>query len=102
MTQHEDAPRAARIPPTESAFAKPLCSFKLAAKPLVSVAIASSAEQSHLQDETCSDYRFKGILAMRARADETIPMLPIGAVAKRTGLTVEGVRFYEKAGVLRS
>jgi MerR family mercuric resistance operon transcriptional regulator len=39
---------------------------------------------------------------MRARADETIPMLPIGAVAKRTGLTVEGVRFYEKARVLRS
>jgi hypothetical protein len=39
---------------------------------------------------------------MRARADETIPMLPIGMVAKRTGLTVEGVRFYEKAGVLRS
>ncbi len=33
-------------------------------------------------------------------ADETAPMLPIGVLAKRTGLTVEGIRFYEKAGIL--
>jgi MerR family transcriptional regulator, mercuric resistance operon regulatory protein len=39
---------------------------------------------------------------MRESADETTPLLPIGMVAKRTGLTVEGIRFYEKAGVLRS
>jgi MerR family mercuric resistance operon transcriptional regulator len=32
--------------------------------------------------------------------DETTPTLPIGVLAKRTGLTVEGVRFYEKAGIL--
>ena len=36
----------------------------------------------------------------RQDADGTAPMLPIGALAKRTGLTVEGVRFYEKAGIL--
>ena len=29
-------------------------------------------------------------------------MLPIGALAKSTGLTVEGIRFYEKAGILRA
>jgi MerR family mercuric resistance operon transcriptional regulator len=39
---------------------------------------------------------------MRAEADETTPLLPIGALAKHTGLTVEGIRFYEKAGVLRA
>src|SRR5712671_6492503 len=39
---------------------------------------------------------------MRDAADETTPMLPIGALAKRTGLTVEGIRFYEKAGILRA
>jgi MerR family mercuric resistance operon transcriptional regulator len=33
-------------------------------------------------------------------ADEGVPAFPIGALAKRTGLTVEGVRFYEKAGIL--
>ena len=32
--------------------------------------------------------------------DEMAAMLPIGALAKRTGMTVEGVRFYEKAGIL--
>ena len=37
---------------------------------------------------------------MRDEADETAPTLPIGALAKRTGLTVEGIRFYEKAGIL--
>src|SRR5260370_2328971 len=36
----------------------------------------------------------------RHDADEMTPMLPIGALAKRTGMTVEGVRFYEKAGIL--
>jgi MerR family transcriptional regulator, mercuric resistance operon regulatory protein len=35
-------------------------------------------------------------------ADETTPRLPIGGMAKRTGLTVEGIRFYEKAGILRA
>ncbi|HEX9462696.1 MAG TPA: helix-turn-helix domain-containing protein [Alphaproteobacteria bacterium] len=39
---------------------------------------------------------------MRAEADETTPLLPIGALAKHTGLTVEGIRFYEKAGILRA
>jgi MerR family transcriptional regulator, mercuric resistance operon regulatory protein len=37
---------------------------------------------------------------MRDAADETTPALPIGLLAKRTGLTVEGIRFYEKAGIL--
>jgi MerR family transcriptional regulator, mercuric resistance operon regulatory protein len=36
----------------------------------------------------------------RHDADEMAAMLPIGALAKRTGMTVEGVRFYEKAGIL--
>jgi MerR family mercuric resistance operon transcriptional regulator len=36
----------------------------------------------------------------RQDADEMAAMLPIGALAKRTGMTVEGVRFYEKAGIL--
>ena len=35
-------------------------------------------------------------------ADETTPFMLIGMLAKRTGLTVEGVRFYEKAGILRA
>lgn len=39
---------------------------------------------------------------MRAEADDITPRLPIGALAKRTGLTVEGIRFYEKAGILRA
>ena len=39
---------------------------------------------------------------MGEEADETTPLLPIGALAKRTGLTVEGIRFYEKAGILRA
>ena len=39
---------------------------------------------------------------MREEADETTPFLPIGTLAKRSGLTVEGVRFYEKAGILRA
>jgi MerR family transcriptional regulator, mercuric resistance operon regulatory protein len=39
---------------------------------------------------------------MRTEADETSPRLPIGALAKRTGLTVEGISFYEKAGTLRA
>jgi len=38
---------------------------------------------------------------MVKEADEP-PLLPIGALAKRTGLTVEGIRFYEKAGILRA
>lgn len=37
---------------------------------------------------------------MRHEADDTAPVLPIGVLAKRAGLTVEGVRFYEKAGIL--
>jgi MerR family mercuric resistance operon transcriptional regulator len=36
----------------------------------------------------------------RETIDEKTPVLPIGVLAKRTGLTVEGVRFYEKAGIL--
>jgi MerR family mercuric resistance operon transcriptional regulator len=36
----------------------------------------------------------------RQTVDEGVPTLPIGALAKRTGLTVEGIRFYEKAGIL--
>jgi MerR family mercuric resistance operon transcriptional regulator len=39
---------------------------------------------------------------MGEEANETTPLLPIGALAKRTGLTVEGIRFYEKAGILRA
>jgi MerR family mercuric resistance operon transcriptional regulator len=39
---------------------------------------------------------------MREEADETTPLLPIGKLAKRTGVTVEGIRFYEKAGILRA
>src|SRR5258708_30006011 len=39
---------------------------------------------------------------MRAEADEATPLRPIGALAKHTGLTVEGIRFYEKAGILRA
>jgi MerR family transcriptional regulator, mercuric resistance operon regulatory protein len=39
---------------------------------------------------------------MREEADEATPLLPIGALARRTGLTVEGIRFYEKAGILRA
>jgi MerR family transcriptional regulator, mercuric resistance operon regulatory protein len=39
---------------------------------------------------------------MRDEAGETTPLLPIGALAKHTGLTVEGIRFYEKAGILRA
>lgn len=39
---------------------------------------------------------------MPGEADENTPALPIGALAKRTGLTVEGIRFYEKAGILRA
>lgn len=39
---------------------------------------------------------------MCSEADETTPLLPIGALAKHTGLTVEGIRFYEKAGILRA
>jgi MerR family transcriptional regulator, mercuric resistance operon regulatory protein len=41
-------------------------------------------------------------MAPHLAADETTRLLPIGALAKRTGLTVEGIRFYEKAGVLRA
>lgn len=37
---------------------------------------------------------------MRDEGDETAPTLPIGMLAKRSGLTVEGIRFYEKAGIL--
>jgi MerR family mercuric resistance operon transcriptional regulator len=36
----------------------------------------------------------------REMQDEKGPTLPIGALAKRTGLTVEGIRFYEKVGIL--
>jgi MerR family transcriptional regulator, mercuric resistance operon regulatory protein len=39
---------------------------------------------------------------MTGAADENTPALPIGALARRTGLTVEGIRFYEKAGILRA
>jgi len=39
---------------------------------------------------------------MRTEADEATPVLPIGALAKHTGVTVEGIRFYEKAGILRA
>ena len=39
---------------------------------------------------------------MHGEADEKTPSLPIGALAKHTGLTVEGIRFYEKAGILRA
>jgi MerR family mercuric resistance operon transcriptional regulator len=38
---------------------------------------------------------------MGEEADEITPLLPIGGMAKRTGLTVEGIRFNEKAGILR-
>jgi MerR family transcriptional regulator, mercuric resistance operon regulatory protein len=38
---------------------------------------------------------------MRDEADERTPLLPIGTLAKRTGLTAEGIRFYERAGILR-
>ena len=37
---------------------------------------------------------------MQQEAEKTTAVLPIGAMAKRTGLTVEGIRFYEKEGVL--
>lgn len=39
---------------------------------------------------------------MQGEAEENMPALSIGALAKRTGLTVEGIRFYEKAGILRA
>jgi MerR family transcriptional regulator, mercuric resistance operon regulatory protein len=39
---------------------------------------------------------------MRAPVDETTPWLPIGVLAQRSGLTVEGIRFYERAGILRA
>jgi MerR family mercuric resistance operon transcriptional regulator len=39
---------------------------------------------------------------MREEAEVTTPLMPIGMLAKRTGLTVEGIRFYEKAGILRA
>ena len=39
---------------------------------------------------------------MHGEAEENTPSLPIGTLAKRTGLTVEGIRFYEKAGILRA
>jgi MerR family mercuric resistance operon transcriptional regulator len=39
---------------------------------------------------------------MPKEPDETTPFLPIGTLAKHTGLTVEGVRFYEKEGILRA
>lgn len=39
---------------------------------------------------------------MRKERDETMPLLPIGMLAERAGLTVEGIRFYEKAGILRA
>ena len=39
---------------------------------------------------------------MGRKIEETAPLLPIGALARETGLTVEGVRFYEKAGILRA
>ena len=37
---------------------------------------------------------------MRQEVDGAAPMLPIGALAKRTGLTAEGIRFYERKGIL--
>jgi MerR family transcriptional regulator, mercuric resistance operon regulatory protein len=36
----------------------------------------------------------------RETMDDGAPAFPIGMLAKRTGLTVEGIRFYEKAGIL--
>lgn len=37
---------------------------------------------------------------MRTRAPETTPLLPIGALSKRTGCNIETIRYYEKIGLL--
>jgi MerR family mercuric resistance operon transcriptional regulator len=39
-------------------------------------------------------------MARRQRQDETAPAFPIGAMAERTGLSPEGIRFYEAEGLL--
>jgi MerR family mercuric resistance operon transcriptional regulator len=39
-------------------------------------------------------------MAKRHHHDETAPMFPIGALAARSGLSPEGIRFYEAAGLL--
>lgn len=41
-------------------------------------------------------------MAKRRLADETAPIFPIGVMAERTGLSPEGIRFYEAAGLLPS
>lgn len=39
-------------------------------------------------------------MAKRQHQDETAPTFPIGVMAERTGLSPEGIRFYEAAGLL--
>lgn len=39
-------------------------------------------------------------MAKHRHQDETAPIFPIGVMAERTGLSPEGIRFYEAAGLL--
>lgn len=39
-------------------------------------------------------------MAKRQQQDETAPTFPIGVMAERTGLSPEGIRFYESEGLL--
>lgn len=39
-------------------------------------------------------------MTKRQIQDDTAPMFPIGVMAQRTGLSPEGIRFYETAGLL--
>jgi MerR family mercuric resistance operon transcriptional regulator len=41
-------------------------------------------------------------MAKRQRQDDTAPAFPIGVMAERTGLSPEGIRFYEAEGLLHA
>src|SRR5258708_14570968 len=88
------------MPPTDRSAVAPLRSpAPVVVRPVLS-AIASSTERLHVKMGPVAATASRDFFDMRAEADETTPLLPIGALAKHTGLTVEGIRFYEKAGIL--
>src|SRR5258708_38667379 len=90
------------MPPTDGrAIPPPASPAPVVVRPVLS-AIASSTERLHVKMGPVAATASRDFFDMRAEADETTPLLPIGALAKHTGLTVEGIRFYEKAGILRA
>jgi MerR family mercuric resistance operon transcriptional regulator len=49
---------------------------------------------------SCSGYRIKGYFSMRSTAPSTAAAIPIGELSRRTGVTIETIRYYERINML--